>query len=122
MLLVDSILRKVARSRIADTRVDFTRLPAFRAEHFPDSGPRPWLDNNDLDDSDWTRRLDSLPVGSATLCRQWAEHGYVVLPSLIPGGLLDETWNAYERAVQTRAVRLEAEPAGEGDTLPGRYL
>jgi ectoine hydroxylase-related dioxygenase (phytanoyl-CoA dioxygenase family) len=45
-----------------------------------------------------------------------------VLPGLIPGGLLEETWNAYERAVRTRAIHLEAEPAGEGDTLPGRYL
>jgi len=122
MPLVDSILRKVARARIADRRVDFTRLPAFRAEHFPDSGPRPWLDNNEPDNDAWSKRVDSLPCESAALCRNWVKDGYVVLRGLIPGSLLDETWNAYEHAVQTKAIHLEADRAGEGDVLPGRYL
>ena len=117
MPLVDSILRAVARSRIAERPVDFTRLPAFRAEHFPDSGPKPWLDREG-----WPEQIDSLPAERAALCRHWAEDGYVVLPGLIPHPILDAAWQAYERAVQQKIICLEPEPAGEGDLLPGRYL
>jgi hypothetical protein len=117
MPLIDSILRKVARSRIADRRVDFARLPAFRAEHFPASGPKPWLDRDE-----WPQGIEPLDADQKRLCRAWAETGYVILPRLIPDEVLDPAWKAYEAAIQRQAIRLEPEPAGGGDVLPGRLL
>ncbi|HVN05185.1 MAG TPA: phytanoyl-CoA dioxygenase family protein [Bryobacteraceae bacterium] len=117
MSLVDSILRRFARPSIAELPVDFAHLSAFRAEYFPDSGPKPWLDCDNT-----SQRLEALPPEQAELCRHWAETGYVVLPKLIPGALLDAAWQAYEDAVQRGVIRLASEPAGEGDTLPGRFL
>ncbi len=69
MPLVDSILRVIARSPIAEQPVDFSRLPAYRFEYFPDSGPKPWLDR-----ADWSQQLEALPAQQAALCRQWAEN------------------------------------------------
>ena len=117
MPLVDSILRSIARPRIAELPVDFSRLPAYRAEYFPDSGPKPWLDRDD-----WSRQIATLPADQAELCRQWAETGYIVLPQLIPESLLDSAWNAYERSIQRGAIALPPESAGEADRLPGRFL
>jgi len=117
MPLVDSILRALARPRIAEVPVDFSRLPAYRAEYFPVSGPKPWLDRDD-----WSRKIEALPAEQAALCRQWAETGYVILPGLIPESLLDTAWQAYERAVQRGVITLAPESAGDGDELPGRFL
>jgi hypothetical protein len=117
MPLVDAILRALTRPRIADLSVDFSRLPAYRAEYFPDSGPKPWLDGDG-----WSRQIEVLPAEEAALCRRWAEDGYVVLPKLIPDSLLDTAWQAYEQAVQRGIIALALESAGEGDRLPGRFL
>jgi ectoine hydroxylase-related dioxygenase (phytanoyl-CoA dioxygenase family) len=117
MPLVDSILRAFAGSGMADVPVDYSRLPAFRAEHFPDSGPKPWLDQDD-----WRERISKLPQPEAEICRQWAESGYVVLPKIIPEALLDEAWQAYEQAVRRGSIQLPADAAGADDRLPGRSL
>lgn len=117
MPLVDSILRAFARPGIAEIKLDFSRLPAFRAEHFPDSGPKPWLDSDH-----WPKLLESFPAGEAALCRQWAESGYVILPKVIPDALLDDAWLAYEQAVQRGSITLPADAAGDHDALPGRSL
>src|SRR6185295_15607092 len=37
-------LRKGNRDMFAERRVNISRLPSFRAEHFPPAGPLPWLD------------------------------------------------------------------------------
>lgn len=117
MPLVDSILRALAPPRIAELSVDFRRLPAYRAEYFPDSDPKPWLDGDG-----WSQQIEALPAEQAELCRQWAETGYVILPKLIPEALLDTAWQAYEQAVQRGAITLAPESAGDGDRLPGRFL
>lgn len=114
---MDSILRALFRHKIAELPLDFSRLPAYRAEFFPDSGPKPWLDHDD-----WRREIEALPAEEAAICRHWAETGYIVLPKLIPESLLDNTWQAYERAVQRGVVKLPPESAGDGDRLPGRFL
>jgi hypothetical protein len=70
---VDSILRSIARSPIAELPVDFSRLHAFRAEYFPASGPKPWLDRDD-----WSQKIEAFPAEQAALCRQvgrnWLRH------------------------------------------------
>ena len=115
--LVDSILRAVARPRIAELPVDFSRLPAYRAEYFPDSGPEPWLDRDG-----WSGQVEALPVEQAALCGHWAETGYVILPGLIPESLLETAWLAYEQSVQRGVIKLPPESVGDGDHLPGRCL
>jgi hypothetical protein len=117
MPLLDSLLRRMARSGIAEAPVDFGRLAAYRAECFPDSGPAPWLDGDD-----WGERAASLPGVERAMCAHWAEHGYVILPKLIPDSLLDAAWEAYDSAVRSGAIQLEPEPAGPEDRLPGRLL
>jgi len=117
MPLVDSILRALARHRIAELPVDFSRLPAYRAEYFPDSGPEPWLDRDG-----WSGQVEALPVEQAALCGHWAETGYVILPGLIPESLLDTAWQAYEQSVQRGIIKLPPESVGDGDHLPGRCL
>jgi len=97
--------------------VDFSRLRAYRAEYFPNSGPKPWLDCDD-----WYRRIKALLPEQAELCSQWAETGYVILPGLIPESLLDNAWQAYEQAVRRGVITLAPESAGDGDRLPGRFL
>ena len=115
--LVESILRVLASPLIAETPVDFSRLPAYRAEYFPDSGPKPWLDRDN-----WSEQIKALPAEQVAICRQWAETGYVILPKLIPESLLDTAWQAYEQSVQRGVITLAPESAGEGDRLPGRFL
>jgi len=117
MPLVDSILRVLPRRRIADLPLNFSRLPAYRAEYFPDSGPKPWLDRDN-----WSQQIETLPAEQAALCRHWAETGYVILPKLIPDSLLDGAWQAYEQSVQGGNITLAPEPAADGDPLPGRCL
>lgn len=114
---MESVLRAFARPRIAELPVDLSRLPAYRAEYFPDSGPKPWLDGDG-----WSRQIESLPPGESALCRQWAESGYVILQKLLPDLLLDTAWQAYEDAVERGGITLEPESAGDGDRLPGRFL
>lgn len=114
---MESILRALARPRIAELPVDFSQLPAYRAEYFPDSGPKPWLDRDG-----WSQQIEALPAEQAALCRQWAENGYVIQPKLIPESLLDTAWQAYEQSVQRGVITLAPESAGDGDLLPGRFL
>ncbi len=117
MRLLDSILHAFSGPGIADVKVDCAKLPAFRAEHFPDAGPKPWLD-----DDRWHQRLASLPSEHAELCRKWATDGYIVLPKLVPDALLDEAWLAYEEAVQRGKIILPGDLASDDDKLPGRCL
>ena len=111
------------RKLFADQPVNISKLPAFRAEHFPYSGPYPWLDQPDAFD----RIEEKLNGGEITgeeaaQCRFWAENGYVILKNLIEHRTLDEVWKAYEKAIGAGRITLPAEPAGDGDPYPGRFL
>jgi hypothetical protein len=101
----------------------FSKLPSFRAEHFPYSGPYPWLDQ-----PDGPQRVDArlangeINLEEANQCRHWAEHGYIILEQLIEESALDEVWTGYEDAIRSGKIKLPSEPAAEGDPYPGRYL
>jgi hypothetical protein len=107
----------------ADKQVDFSKLPSFRVEHFPYSGPYPWLDQRDALER-VAARLDSVEITpeQARQCRHWAEHGYVILDRLIEEPVLDEVWSRYEDAVRLGKIKLPSERAADGDRYPGRYL
>jgi len=103
--------------------VKLSGLPAFRAEHFPYSGPYPWLDQADAPaqiDSRLEKKL--ITASEAELCRFWTVNGYVILKNLIEDEILDEVWDGYEKAIRSGSVKLPAEPAGENDPYPGRFL
>jgi len=111
------------RGLFADQPLHVSRLPSFRAEHFPYSGPYPWLDQPDALDriEDKLRRGDIAP-DEAQQCRYWAANGYIILKNLIGSSVLDEVWAAYERAIRLGKVTLPPEPASDDDPYPGRFL
>jgi len=107
----------------ADQAVKLSRIPAFRAEHFPYAGPYPWLDRPDaLDRIAEKLAQDQLTEEEAAQCRHWAQHGYIIVPNLFDEPTLDTVWTAYEKAIETGRIRLAPEPAGEDDPYPGRFL
>ncbi len=103
--------------------MNLSRLPSFRAEHFPPSGPYPWLDLPNASDEIERRVLNhQLSAPDGDLCRRWAADGYVILNRLINADTLDAVWEGYEQAVRKGKLTLPPEPAGENDPYPGRCL
>ena len=111
------------RASIADQPVKISRLPSFRAEHFPEAGPFPWLDRDDALDQ-IAARLDrnEITASDAEICRYWVTNGYVIIENLFDLATLDAVWGGYEEAIRAGRIKLPPEPAGEGDPWPGRYL
>jgi hypothetical protein len=107
----------------AAQKVKLGSLPAFRAEHFPYSGPYPWLDQADaVEQIESKLERGAITAVEAEMCRKWSVDGYVILPRLIEPEVLDRVWGAYERAIAAGRIKVEADPAGEGDPHPGRFL
>jgi hypothetical protein len=112
-----------SRYSFADQPVTISRLPSFRAEHFPYSGPYPWLDQADaMEQIDSRLKRNEITEHEAELCRCWSANGYVILNNLIENGVLDDVWAAYEKAIETGRIKLPVESAGDNDPFPGRYL
>lgn len=75
----------------ADQPVKLSRLPSFRAEHFPYSGPYPWLDRDDaLEQIAEKLKTGEIDEEQAPQCRFWRENGYIIIPGLFQNSLLDE--------------------------------
>jgi len=109
--------------RIAEQPVQTWRLPALRAEHFPSSGPYPWLDRPDALENIATRlAAGTILEEEAVQCRNWVRDGYVILRGLLDSATLEPVWRAYQEAVDRGRIVLEPESAGPGDAYPGRYL
>jgi hypothetical protein len=112
-----------SRHSFADQPVQISRLPSFRAEHFPYSGPYPWLDRDDALEQVQSRlERNEITEHEAELCRCWSANGYVILNNLIEHQILDEVWGAYEKAIAAGRIKLPPESAGDNDRLPGRFL
>src|SRR5882672_2171045 len=93
------------RHSFADQPVKISRLPAFRAEHFPYSGPYPWLDQADaLEQIDSRLKRSEITGDEAELCRFWSANGYVILENLIESSVLDDVWGAYEKAIRNGKI------------------
>ncbi len=111
------------RHNFADAPVNTFRLPSFRAEHFPYSGPYPWLDLPGAEE----RIADKLRQGALTAeearqCRFWAENGYITIGNLFEDELLASVWGAYEDAIRTGRIAPPPELASPDDPYPGRFL
>jgi hypothetical protein len=103
--------------------VKFSKLPAFRAEHFPYAGPYPWLDRPDaFERIDQKRDRGEISGDEAEQCRHWSTHGYIIIKKLIDEPALDAVWGAYEKSIQSGRIKLQAEPAAASDPYPGRFL
>ena len=77
----------------AEQAVKISRLPAFRAEHFPYSGPYPWLDRPDaVERIEEKLRAGEITSEEAEQCRHWNSDGYVVLKKLFDKETLAEVW------------------------------
>jgi len=95
----------------------------MRAEHFPYSGPYPWLDLPDAAEQiDGKLGSSEISREEAVQCLKWSADGYIIIPRLIAEDVLDGIWESYERAISAGRIRLEPEPAGPADRYPGRYL
>jgi hypothetical protein len=111
------------RHSFAEQAVKISRLPSFRAEHFPYSGPYPWLDHDDaLEQIESRLGRNEMSEHEAELCRCWTANGYVILNNLIEERILDDVWGSYEKAIGSGKITLPPEPAGDNDPYPGRYL
>ena len=107
----------------AEQKVKLSRIPSFRAEHFPYSGPHPWLDRQDaFQQIDNKRVAQEISEEQADVCRRWSSDGYVILRNLFEPEVLDGVWEAYEKAVGAGRLRLPVEPAAVDDPHPGRAL
>src|SRR5947209_8658117 len=107
----------------AEKPVTFSKLPSFRAEHFPYSGPYPWLDRDDaLEQIEGKLERSEISSSEAEQCRHWVSDGYIVIKNLIDTSVLDTVWAGYEGAIASGRIKLPAEPAGSADPYPGRYL
>lgn len=107
----------------AEKPVRVSKLPAFRAEHFPYSGPYPWLDQPDaIERIEAKLRAGAISEDQAAQCRHWANDGYVIIPRLFGDDIVDAVWSGYQHAVDSGRIKLEPEPAGDGDPYPGRFL
>jgi hypothetical protein len=107
----------------AERAVKISKLPAFRAEHFPYAGPYPWLDRPDaLERIEAKLHAQEITPDQAQQCRRWVSDGYIIIEKLFDRETLNVVWGAYQRAVDAGKIRLKADPAGEGDPYPGRYL
>jgi hypothetical protein len=112
-----------SRRLFADQPLSVSKLPSFRAEHFPYSGPYPWLDGPDaFEQIDERLRQGEITNEEAEQCRHWAANGYLILPGLIEHSILDSVWSAYEKAVEAGRIVLPPEPVGEDDPYLGRFL
>lgn len=106
----------------AEKAVKISKLPAFRAEHFPYAGPYPWLDRPDaLERIEEKLRAGEITPDQAGQCRHWNSDGYIIVEKLFDQGTLNTVWEGYERAVRAGKIKLKAGPA-PGDPHPGRYL
>ena len=107
----------------AEKPLKLSKLPSYRAEHFPLAGPYPWLDLPDAEERIAARlSRNEITSEQAALCRYWSANGYVILPKAISDDLLEEVWTTYEQAVASGKIHLDPEPAGDGDPYPGRFL
>ena len=107
----------------AEEPLNTARLPAFRAEHFPYSGPYPWLDMDNAHELiDLKLRAGELSPEEAEQCGRWSDDGYVIIRLHITRSILSKVWRNYEHAIQSGRVKLPAEPAAENDPHPGRFL
>ncbi len=103
--------------------MNILKIPSFRAEHFPYSGPYPWLDRPDvLERIEAKLRAGEIDEEEAGQCRSWAANGYVIVKNLIEDRTLDDVWSAYESAIGAGKIKLEREPASDDDPYPGRFL
>jgi hypothetical protein len=107
----------------ADEPVNVLKVPSFRAENFPYSGPYPWLDLPDaLEKIQSKESRGEITAEEASQFRYWEKNGYIVVRNLFDGDTLDAVWQAYERAVAAGRIVLEPESIGPDDPYPGRFL
>lgn len=89
------LVREMVRASFADVPVDLDRMPEYRVEQFPESGPLPWLDRPDALEAIADRvGRGELDAAEASVCERWVRDGYVVLEGAVESELLERIWTA----------------------------
>lgn len=111
------------RNYFSDTPVDLEAMPQYRNEFFPDSGPKPWIDQPDaLTVLEQKIAAKTIDPADAEICRGLIVDGYYIARNLIAPDVLDAAWQSYEKALEDKVVSVKPEVHGEGDQFPGRLL
>jgi hypothetical protein len=114
---------RLEQAVVPEVAVDLESVKIFRAERFPEAGPRPWLDRPGARRVIKSReRTGHLTSFEAALCLKWVRDGYVVVDTLLDDMTLDYVWSAYEGAIANGVVTPPPEVQFPGDTIPGRLL
>jgi len=98
-----------------------SRLPSFRAEHFPYSGPHPWLDCDDGPDQIAVRLArQEISAPEAETCRDWVANGYVVIENLFDSPPSTQFGKATNGRFMPAAS--SSRPSRQPKTIPGRAV
>ncbi len=107
----------------AEIPVDLARIPSFRREFFPDSGPSPWIDRKDALQQIAARlKSNEISEQEAQYLTDIYHRGYFVARGLFSSDLMDCMWAVYENAVKSGKIVVADEKISENDFLPGRFL
>jgi ectoine hydroxylase-related dioxygenase (phytanoyl-CoA dioxygenase family) len=103
------------RDLLQDKGVDVDALGVYRAEHFPEHGPRAWLDEPEAAAQiEAQLAAGRISAEQADKARQFRRDGYVVFETLIDEATVDRAWTGFLRDIERGRVPLDPEPT-EGD-------
>lgn len=96
--------------------VDLAQIGNPRAEKFPNAGPFPWLDRPDAE-AEVSKRLKAETIGAieADQLRHWIRNGYLILDRALKPELLDEVWDAYQKAIDSGVIQIPPEQTAPDD-------
>ena len=107
-----------SRGLFADQPLKRSRIPSFRAEHFPYSGPYPWLDCDDADARIAAKLANNeISAAEADICGYWAANGYIIIENLFDPATLDAVWKGYEAAIHAGRIKLPPGARGRKRSL-----
>jgi hypothetical protein len=110
-----------ALESFADVPVEVERLPYFRREKFPASGPIPWLDRPNAEERIAKRLAEGeISAADAALCQAWCRDGFVHLPGFFTAEFLDEAWQGTLDAIESGTIPETLDTMTEGGPYEGR--
>lgn len=110
------------RPCFAEEPLDLEALRLFRREHFPPSGPLPWLDRDDaLEAIDRRLRSGEITDLEASLCRKWHRDGFVHLAGFLAPDFVDGIWQQVEAAVESGTLPVSMGAMVEGGPYEDRF-
>ncbi len=87
------------------TEFSWENFEVYKNKFFPNLKNFAWLDSETLTEDKIRNRLGSIASDeNIAICRDFNEHGYVIIKNLFPRDLLDEIWENLEETVSQGKV------------------